>query len=144
MTFLLQLDVVNKDNIFADAELLSINLRALKAAHVDGLMVDIWWGVVEAAGPKQYDWSGYQALFRTVKEHGLKLQVVMSFHQCGGNVGDGCTIPLPSWIHKIGESNPDIFFTNREGVRNREYLSFGVDMEPVFEGRTAVQVQYID
>nr|AFK35065.1 unknown [Lotus japonicus] len=31
------------------------------------------------------------------KKHGLKVQAVMSFHQCGGNVGDSCTIPLPKW-----------------------------------------------
>lgn len=29
-------------------------------------------------------------LVNMVEKHGLKLQVVMSFHQCGGNVGDTC------------------------------------------------------
>ena len=64
----------------------------------------------------------------------------MSFHQCGGNTGDSCYIPLPHWILEVGKECPDIFFTNQRGGRNKEYLSFGVDEEPILEGRTAVQV----
>lgn len=64
----------------------------------------------------------------------------MSFHQCGGNVGDSCYITLPEWVLKEGEANSDIFFTDRAGTRNQEYLSFGVDDKPVLDGRTAVEV----
>jgi len=39
----------------------------------------------------------------------------MSFHECGGNVGDDVCIPLPRWLTEIGRSNPDIFLlTERE------------------------------
>jgi beta-amylase len=34
----------------------------------------------------------------------------------------------------------DIFYTDREGNRDMEYLSWGVDNEPIFQGRTAVQM----
>ncbi|KAL1546291.1 Leucine-rich repeat receptor-like serine/threonine-protein kinase bam2 [Salvia divinorum] len=44
------------------------------------LMVDCWWGIVEAHNPQQYNWSGYRKLFQIVKDLDLKLQVVMSFH----------------------------------------------------------------
>ncbi|WOH05709.1 hypothetical protein DCAR_0625129 [Daucus carota subsp. sativus] len=81
-------------------------------------MVDVWWGLVESKGSKQYDWSAYKSLFQLVQQCGLKLQVVMSFHQC----------------------DPDIFYTNRAGNRNTEYLTLGVDNLPLFEGRTAVEV----
>ena len=38
----------------------------------------------------------------------------MSFHQCGGNVGDACNIPLPSWVLAVGDSH-SVFYTDREG-----------------------------
>lgn len=69
------------------------------------------------------------------------MQVVMSFHQCGGNTGDSCYIPLPPWVLDIGELNPDIFFTNRDRMRNREYLSFSIDERPELDGRSAIQVR---
>lgn len=64
----------------------------------------------------------------------------MSFHECGGNIGDDVYIPLPQWVIEIGQSNPDIYFTDREGRRNFECLTWGVDKERVFRGRTAVEV----
>lgn len=62
----------------------------------------------------------------------------MSFHECGGNVGDDVSIPLPEWVIEIGRSNLDIYFTDREGRRNTECL---IDKERVLQGRTAVEVQ---
>lgn len=118
-------------------------LKELRTAGVDGVMLDVWWGIVESKGPKQYDWSAYRSLFQLVQECGLKLQVIMSFHQCGGNVGDAVNIPLPRWILDIGESDPDVFYTNIKGNRNEEYLTIGVDNLPLFAGRTAVEVRFM-
>ena len=59
------------------------------------------WGIAEPA-PRRYNWSGYRQLFQLVQDHGLKVQAVMSFHACGGNVGDSTHIPLPSWVLKVG------------------------------------------
>jgi len=112
----------------------------LRAAGVDGVMIDVWWGIIEQKGPKEYDWSAYKSLFQLVQKCGLKLQAIMSFHQCGGNVGDVVNIPLPKWVLDIGESDPDIFYTNRSGIRDQEYLSIGVDNKPIFHGRTAIEV----
>lgn len=64
----------------------------------------------------------------------------MSFHECGGNVGDDVCIPLPHWVAEIGRSNPDIFFTDRAGRRDPECLSWGVDKERVLRGRNAIEV----
>lgn len=72
------------------AKAMNASLMALKSAGVEGVMVDAWWGLVEKAGPLNYNWDGYAELIQMVQKHGLKLQVVMSFHQCGGNVGDSC------------------------------------------------------
>lgn len=115
-------------------------LKELRRAAVDGVMVDVWWGIVESNCHKQYDWSAYRSLFQLIQRYDLKVQAIMSFHQCGGNVGDAIYIPIPKWVREIGESDPDIFYTNRMGIRNKEYLTIGVDNKPLFSGRTAIQV----
>ncbi|XP_073005111.1 beta-amylase [Typha latifolia] len=136
---MLPLGVISFVNKLEKPEELRKQLKQLRAAEVDGVMVDVWWGIIEAKGPKLYEWGAYRQLFQMVKEEGLKLQAIMSFHQCGGNVGDIVNIPIPQWVRDIGRSNPDIFYTNRKGTRNEEYLSIGVDNQPLFTGRTAVQ-----
>lgn len=58
-----------------DPEGLQNELKTLKSANVDGVMVDCWWGIVEGNAPQLYNWSGYKKLFQIVREHKLKLQV---------------------------------------------------------------------
>lgn len=58
------------------------------------------WGAVERQ-PRHYDWSGYRQVIDLIKSLGLKVQAVMSFHACGGNVGDSAQVPLPSWVMKV-------------------------------------------
>ncbi|KAF5945022.1 hypothetical protein HYC85_015250 [Camellia sinensis] len=135
-----ELEVITVDNVLENKDGLKKKLKELRAAGVDGVMVDVWWGIVEFKGSKQYDWTAYRSLFQLVQECGLRLQAIMSFHQCGGNVGDVVNIPIPSWVLEIGESDPDIFYTNRSGNRNKEYLTMGVDNLPFFAGRTAVEI----
>eukprot|EP00249_Psilotum_nudum_P004860 c18344_g1_i1 orf=360-2003(-) len=139
---MLPLGTVTLQNKLDDPDGLLRDLKTLKSANVDGVMVDCWWGLVESEIPQKYNWSGYRQLFTTVREACLKLQVVMSFHQCGGNVGDDVNIPLPKWILEIGQKNPDIFFTDREDRRNPECLSWGVDKERVLRGRTGLEVYF--
>ncbi|XP_057455781.1 beta-amylase [Lotus japonicus] len=137
---MLPLGVVSVSNVFEDPAGLKEQLLQLRAAGVDGVMVDVWWGITEQKGPKQYDWGAYRSLFQLIQECGLKLQAIMSFHQCGGNVGDAVNIPIPQWVLDIGESNPDIFYTDISGTRNKEYLTVGVDNERIFHGRTAIEL----
>ncbi|KAE8693828.1 Beta-amylase [Hibiscus syriacus] len=139
---MLPLGVINMKCELVDPDSLLKQLRVLKSINVDGVMTDCWWGIVEAHAPQEYNWNGYRRLFQMVHELKLKLQVVMSFHECGGNVGDDVCIPLPHWVAEIGRSNPDIFFTDREGRRNTECLSWGIDKERVLRGRTAVEVYF--
>ncbi|XP_070037462.1 beta-amylase isoform X1 [Nicotiana tomentosiformis] len=137
---MLPLDVISLDNVFRNQDKCEKQFKELRAAGVDGIMVDVWWGIVEANGPRQYDWSAYRSLFQLVQKTGLKIQAIMSFHQCGGNIGDDVFIPIPKWVLAIGENNPDVFYTNRAGTRNKECLSLAVDNQPLFESRTAVQM----
>ncbi len=56
-------------------------------------------------------------------------------------MGDCCRISLPRWVLEAGEADPDIFFTDSSGYRNRECLSVGADEQPVLAGRTPIQAQ---
>lgn len=104
-------------------------LKRLAGIGTHGVMVDVWWGVCEPQ-PGQYDFSAYIALAKTCRSLSLKLQAVMSFHACGGNVGDSVNIPLPAWVHAAGAEH-EFWFADRDGNINREYISFGADYEPV-------------
>ena len=106
---------------------------------VQGVMVDVWWGIVERQ-QGEYDFEAYERLFHKLADAGLKVQAIMSFHAAGTNVGDTCTITLPEWVLKLGEDNPDIFYTDQHGHRNRECLSTGCLHERVLEGRTCIEV----
>jgi len=87
---MLPLDTVTMGGNLNKPRAMNASLMALKSAGVEGVMVDAWWGLVEKEEPLKYNWEGYAELVQMVQRHGLKLQVVMSFHQCGGNVGDSC------------------------------------------------------
>ena len=102
-------------------------------------MVDMWWGVVERIGPKEYDWSAYKQLLGMVKAAGLKMQACMSFHACGANVGDVYEIPLPSWVLESALQDPDMLYTDQHGYRNPECLSLFADAAATLAGRTPLQ-----
>ncbi|RVX09986.1 Beta-amylase 2, chloroplastic [Vitis vinifera] len=205
---MLPLSVININCELVDPDGLVHQLRILKSINVDGVMVDCWWGIVEAHTPQVYNWSGYKRLFQIVHDIQLKLQGLLvifvvcclaktrkrrlkpkgaeaaagdflamdmvrieyislyidecslkelkkkkgkleikthpqpSVYHPAGNVGDDVHIPLPEWVREIGRSNPDIFFTDKEGRRNPECLSWGIDKERVLKGRTAVEVYF--
>jgi beta-amylase len=89
---MMPLDTVRKDgNSLNRRKAVEASLAALKSAGVEGIMVDVWWGIAEADGPGQYNFNGYMELMEMARKTGLKVQAVMSFHQCGGNVGDSVT-----------------------------------------------------
>ncbi|TXG72466.1 hypothetical protein EZV62_001045 [Acer yangbiense] len=136
---MMPLDTVSMSNTMNRKKAMDASLRALKSAGVEGIMVDVWWGLVERDQPGHYNWGGYNELLEMAKRHGLKVQAVMSFHQCGGNVGDSVTIPLPKWAGEEMEKDEDLAYTDQWGRRNYEYISLGCDNLPVLKGRTPVQ-----
>jgi len=129
----------SREPVLIREKAMEVGLEMLRASGVEGVMIDVWWGIAEHEGPKKYDFSAYHRLFQQVASKGLKVQAVMSFHAAGGNVGDTCTIPLPRWVLEAGTENPDIFYTDAAGYRNRECLSLGCDEAPVLAGRTPLQ-----
>ncbi|KAK9812094.1 hypothetical protein WJX73_006114 [Symbiochloris irregularis] len=124
-----------------NAKALDAQFAVLKRAGAAGVMMDVWWGICERHGPKQYDFSAYMQLFKKAAKHGLGVQAVLSFHAGGGNVGDGMTdIPLPPWVLAAGEEKDDeIFYTDKRGGRDHECLSLGCDHAVVLGGRSPLQ-----
>ncbi|KAI3716417.1 hypothetical protein L1987_67282 [Smallanthus sonchifolius] len=136
---MMPLDSVTMTNGVNRRKAMNASLQALKSAGVEGIMMDVWWGLVEREAPGEYNWGGYAELLEMAKKHGLKVQAVMSFHQCGGNVGDSCTIPLPKWVLEEINNDPDLAYTDQWGRRNNEYLSLGCDTISCLKGRTPIQ-----
>ncbi|GFP96181.1 beta-amylase 1 chloroplastic [Phtheirospermum japonicum] len=136
---MMPLDSVTWNHTVNRKKAMNASLQALKSAGVEGIMMDVWWVLVEGEKPGEYNWGGYSELLEMAKKHGLKVQAVMSFHQCGGNVGDSCTIPLPKWAVEEIDKDPDLAYTDQWGRRNYEYLSLGCDTLPVLKGRSPVQ-----
>jgi beta-amylase len=136
---MMPLDSVTMNHTVNRKKAINASFQALKSSGVVGIMMDVWWGLVEGDSPGSYNWGGYNELIEMAKKNGLKVQAVMSFHQCGGNVGDSCTIPLPKWVVEEIDKDQDLAYTDQWGKRNYEYVSLGCDTIPVLKGRTPVQ-----
>lgn len=136
---MMPLDSVKSENKVNKRKAMDASMQALKCAGVEGIMMDVWWGLVERENPGEYNWGGYAELLEMAKKHGLKVQAVMSFHKCGGNVGDSVTIPLPKWVVEEVDKDQDLAYTDQWGRRNYEYLSLGCDTLSCLKGRTPVQ-----
>ncbi|KAK4748746.1 hypothetical protein SAY87_015332 [Trapa incisa] len=107
-------------------------LSHIKSLNAHGVVVDCWWGIVEAWNPEKYVWSGYRELFNIILEFNLKIQIVLAFHEHLGCDGISMPVSLPQWILEIGKENQDIFFTDQGGMRNTECLTWGIDRERVY------------
>jgi hypothetical protein len=103
-------------------------LRA-KALGAMAVSTDVWWGLVERDGDQRFRWDYYDRLSDEILAAGLKWVPILSFHQCGGNVGDTCDIPIPGWLgekyanRRAVASPDDIFYRSEQGHTSREVLS---------------------
>ncbi|ROR91271.1 family 14 glycosylhydrolase [Nocardioides aurantiacus] len=73
------------------------DLDVVDSYGVDAVSVDVWWGDVEKRD-NRFDWAYYDRVFAEITRAGLDIAPILSFHQCGGNVGDDYTSLLPSWL----------------------------------------------
>ncbi|KAK3264264.1 beta-amylase [Cymbomonas tetramitiformis] len=136
---MMPLDTVQIDGTLKNEKALTFAFKALKAIGVTGVMVDVWWGIVERDEPQTYDWRAYKQLLSIVKNCGLRMQAVMSFHACGPNVGDGVDVPLPIWVREAMKRDPDLCYGDQWGYRNPECLSLWADNVPNVSGRSPLQ-----
>lgn len=68
------------------------SLKALAAAGVEGVVMEVWWGLVERDQPMLYNWEGYLEIVALARRCGLKVRAVLAFHQCGTGPED------PHWL----------------------------------------------
>jgi beta-amylase len=106
-------------------------LQIAKTMGVDAVTVDVWWGKVEKPGDNQFDWSYYDRILGEIESAGLHWVPIMSFHQCGGNVGDECDIPIPAWIwthyEREGVSRGALQYKSERDKFNGETVSLWQD-----------------
>ncbi|WP_340373569.1 family 14 glycosylhydrolase [Peribacillus sp. FSL E2-0218] len=114
-----------------DWDAFKAKLMQLKENGVYAITTDIWWGLVESKKDNQFDWSYYKRYGAAVESSGLKWVPILSTHQCGGNVGDECSYPIPSWLWNK-DSAENMSFKSESGYWNKEVLA------PWWEG-TATQ-----
>jgi beta-amylase len=124
-------------NPITDWGLFRRQLKTLKDSGVWGVTTDVWWGSVEAAGDNQFDWDYYRRYAEVVRESGLKWTPILSFHQCGGNIGDDCNIPLPRWVWSLGDPE-DMIYRDRNGHPDSEYIA------PWFSGAYTQYAEVMD
>lgn len=115
-----------------DWKTLKTHLATVKDLNVDAVTVDVWWGLVEKEGDDIFDWSYYDKLFEAIINAELNIIPIMSFHKCGGNVGDDYTAHLPFWIwgklQKKGQPISDLQYVSDEDEKvSDEYISLWVD-----------------
>ena len=129
---MLPLDTVSREGELQRVEELAHRLGALQRAGVEGVMMDVWWGIVERDGPGKYDWAAYVKLVGLVESVGLKLHAVLSFHSCGANRDDDYHVPLPRWVLEAVARDPEgLLFADRAGSGSDEYLSLWADHAPM-------------
>ena len=117
------LDVINEEGKPSYIKKFTKWCERLREGEVDGVMIDVWWGLVEKT-PKKYRWEGYDELFKVLRKNDLKIVPVLSFHQCSGNIGDTVHIPIPRFVFEH-ENKP--YFVDKFNQINNEYISFSYD-----------------
>jgi beta-amylase len=107
-------------------------LQEAKNLGIDAVSTDVWWGLIE---PKkgEFDWSYYEKLSDHITAAGLKWVPILSFHQCGGNVGDDVNVPIPEWIwgdvasRASGGDTEAVKYKSEQGHTSPEYVSLFAD-----------------
>ncbi|KAM3348410.1 hypothetical protein ACQJBY_021972 [Aegilops geniculata] len=135
----LPVDAVGAGGRVARRRAMAASLAALASAGVTGVAVELWWGVVERGGPREYDWAGYLDLAAMARRCGLRVRAILAFHQCGAGPQDSFWVPLPQWVLEEMEKMPDLSYTDRYKQRNKEYISLGCDILPLLKGRSPMQ-----
>jgi beta-amylase len=98
------------------------DLRWAKQNGFSAITVDFWWGDMEKTGDQQFDFSYAKRFAQSVRNAGMKMIPIISTHQCGGNVGDDCDVPIPSWVW--GQKSDDsLYFKSETGIINKETLN---------------------
>ncbi|XP_040365983.1 beta-amylase 3, chloroplastic-like [Rosa chinensis] len=116
------------------------SLGILAEAGVEGVVMDVWWGLVERDQPRVYHWEPFLEMAELVQRSGLKIRVVLAFHE-GYPHTQSCAekVSLPLWILEEFYKNRDLVCAERHGWHKEEYISLGCDTLPVLRGRSPLE-----
>jgi beta-amylase len=106
-------------------------LQEAKKMGLHAISTDVWWGLVEK-NKQDFNWQYYDKVSDHIIKAGLKWVPILSFHQCGGNVGDNVNISLPEWVWKEiadkAKLDPEALkFKSEQGHTSKEFISFWAD-----------------
>jgi len=107
-------------------------LTEAKRLGIDAVSTDVWWGLIEP-NKGQFDWRYYEKLSDHIVKAGLKWVPILSFHQCGGNVGDDVNVPLADWVwtdvasRASGGDVEAIKYKSEQGHTSKEYVALWAD-----------------
>jgi beta-amylase len=125
------------------------DLAEIKTLGAHAVSTDVWWGLVEKEDNK-FSWDYYERVAKAVTEAGLKWVPILSTHQCGGNVGDDCDIPIPEWIWSKYATDKttvsDLQYLSEQGKTSKEVISAwstGVVLDDYRELFTAFHQQFV-
>jgi beta-amylase len=121
-------DVHGPESIKAWHEV-ELQFAKAKRRGITAISTDVWWGLIEPSdGVFNFEYT--DRLLRAIKSAGLKWVVILSLHQCGGNVGDGLNdVPIPRHVWDIlGNLTPtrlasDVMYVSEYGNQSVEYVS---------------------
>lgn len=105
------------------------HLQQAKSIGATTVSTDVWWGKVEGDADQHFDWSYYDKISDVIIGAGLQWVPILSFHQCGGNVGDTCDIPLPYWVWKTlgGDKSYRLKYKSELGNFSHEVIALWSD-----------------
>ncbi|KAF7828111.1 beta-amylase 3, chloroplastic-like [Senna tora] len=135
----LPVHAVDREGRILKPKAMTVSFRTLATAGVEGVVFEIWWGLVEGNEPRVYSWRGYLELVKLAQTFGLKVRVVLAFHQFGTGPDDPNWIPLPQWVRNEIEKDRGLVYSDKSGKINAEYISLGCDVLPVLCGRSPIQ-----
>lgn len=131
-------DPSNLESSYSKSELDKFDkqLKEIKSLGAHGVSTDIWWGLIEK-NENQYSWDYYKKISDLIIKNGLYWVPILSFHQCGGNVGDTCNIPIPNWLwSKYGK---EAMTKSEQGNYSKEFLSVWTTKAALNEYREVMQ-----
>lgn len=137
---MMPLDTVGTNGKLTNSGKTQTYINKIKESGAAGIMIDVWWGIAEQSA-KNYNFNAWKEVASMCQNAGLKMQVVASFHRCGGNVNDSCNIPIPSFVLTAARNN-DLLYKDQWGNVDEECLSVSADTSSVFNGRNAVEMYY--
>ena len=132
-------------------------IRVAKQIGIDAISVDVWWGTVERNADNEFDWNYYDKIFNEIEAAGLHWVPIMSFHRCGGYIGEACNALIPDWIwnnyENVGVSRLDMLYRSENDDYSDEAVSLWqdhlvldqyIEFMNAFEEHYATRVEHID